>query len=144
MTLNKYISSVEERLKAATPGPWVKTIVPMEHNGYVDGEKKVRTYYFPTGPATIVDEFKNGGFHTQAKADAAFIAHAPTDIANLLAIVKVQRDALEFYAGEARDSGWDKNRFIALDKFGGFDADAAGPAVALNAIVEAEKIANSC
>jgi hypothetical protein len=55
----------------------------------------------------------------------------PPDVAEM---VRDMRRALEFYAGKAKDGWWEENRFMACDKFGGLDAEIAGPRVALDTL----------
>lgn len=44
------------------------------------------------------------------------------------------RAALKFYAGLATDAWWEGNRLLAVDKFGCFCEEIAGPYVALQAL----------
>lgn len=88
MSTNEYLESVEARLKTATPGPWQFTGSMDERRGQVSAPNinVDICFYTPDEPISHkghkVNNFK-------------FIAHAPTDIARLLEMVRVAKDALE-------------------------------------------------
>ena len=73
--------SIRDRLAKATPGPWVADGKTVHFDPVVLGEAEgYDEPYLLSRAGTIYDE----GGHTAADAD--LIAHAPTDIAALLAV----------------------------------------------------------
>ena len=101
---DEQLAEIEERLRAATPGPW---------QAMRQGNQYIETDYLPTAKvvgASVVTGLKRpwnphayisfgmrATTHEEARftdADADFIAHAPTDIAALIAEVKRLREAL--------------------------------------------------
>jgi hypothetical protein len=80
------IAEIEVRVKAATEGPW-------EYGKRPDG-----SVWLSTGNPERGQHYQGDweGFD----ADAAFIAHARTDVPYLLAEVKRLREALAFYERE--------------------------------------------
>ncbi len=82
--LPHYLAEVRARLEAATPGPWDYA------HGYVEAENCAD--YIVEGPDAINDD-DNGDF----------IAHAPADIAKLLAMLEVAREALEKISQEGSE-----------------------------------------
>lgn len=77
----EHLAAIRARLEAATPGPWPTSFGPC---GSDDGP----WHHTAWGP---MHEENEDGNHEQASeraaADAEFIAHAPQDIADLLAEV---------------------------------------------------------
>lgn len=51
-------------------------------------------------------------------------------LAEAMELLKRYREALKFYAGSENDSWWEKNRFYAVDKFGGLCVEISGPFMA--------------
>ena len=94
--LDKFIAECEGRLDAATPGPWYG-----ENGDYKGG-------YAIEGIAkqNKVDVVVNCDLYdcepgVQRIEDSRFIANAPTDLRKALRIIKVAREALQFYASAA-------------------------------------------
>ena len=102
---DEQLAEIEERLRAATPGPW---------QAMRQGNQYIETDYLPTAKvvgASVVTGLKRpwnphayisfgmrATTHEEARftdADADFIAHAPTDIAALIAEVRRLREALK-------------------------------------------------
>lgn len=108
MTLSQYLSEVEARVKAATPGPWKADdcLHWVPNRDYADE--------YITGPTTwTCTEHKNSmGLAPQGAVDEAeFIAHAPTDLARLVAMVKEMQKALAHYSVIAdRDGALGRDR----------------------------------
>ncbi len=79
------LSEIRERLEEATPGPWAQGMV---------GDRLLPEVDYPAGfgfvQVTLQSDDGAGGV-----GDAAFIAHAPEDIAYLLAEVERLRQASE-------------------------------------------------
>lgn len=103
MTTTALLSQVRARLAAATPGP--KEVIRFDNNsGEID-------YQVAGGkPYIILCQF--GDFdNPKAKADAHLLAHAPTDLAKLLAIVEVMQAALE----AIRDRASGRNHLLAYE-----------------------------
>lgn len=76
MSLSTYLEEVRLRAEQATPVPWIVDV----STDYA-GRYEIRQ-----------------AIGTEHKANAELIAHSRTDIEKLLAIVEVQRKALEFYS----------------------------------------------
>lgn len=75
---------IKSRLAAATPGPWTASQGSDEYNDPTE-------FYYVTSPTDTV--FLDGGLCEQADAD--LIAHAPDDIAALVAEVERLQGQLE-------------------------------------------------
>jgi hypothetical protein len=87
------IEAIRARLKAATPGPWEWHV---KENWYANDEN-FDAVVSPNG-ANVLEAYScDGCGHIDVEApDAQFIAHAPQDIADLLAeLEQVKRDAWE-------------------------------------------------
>jgi hypothetical protein len=77
---------IKKRLEAATPGPW--------RVGYNDGSG---VYDSNEDTFCISNDLNDCAFHADLSAnpnDSVLIAHAPTDISNLLQAVEIMREAL--------------------------------------------------
>lgn len=85
----KRLDGIEDRLAAATPGPWER----IEPNAD-DGDIRVQVYH--ANKRNVVHDSDSVAWKLKID-DATFIANAPGDIRDLLAVVKLQREALEFY-----------------------------------------------
>jgi len=72
--------AIEARLKAATPGPWEKEIAGIKGDRFMAA----------TGPWYSINARRD-----RIDEDADFIAHAPTDIATLLALVRRLREQVK-------------------------------------------------
>jgi len=81
------LNEIRARLEAATPGPWY--VSQGNHNLIM---AKVPNYY---AYEVIADAAQRGDFYSKADVNAALIAHAPTDIAKLLAVVEVLSAGLQ-------------------------------------------------
>lgn len=82
------IAEIAARLKAATPGPWVRstrnsgtTVITHQNTAQ---QRTIAECKFPT---TAVLSNADKTFDHEAEANAALIAHAPADIAHLLSEV---------------------------------------------------------
>jgi hypothetical protein len=108
------LPTIRARLAAATPGPWVR-------QSSDDGASDpwwIDTHASPEGPEPVWAPPQ----YPVSEADADFIAHAPDDIAALLAVAQ---------AAEALLAAWSVN-------IGDFDADMFNQKVdALRAALEA-------
>lgn len=90
MTINDHLAEIEARARAATPGPW-KT-----DEAYPD------TFIWGPNQAMVCDhEYETGairmrglGANLPIPANADFIAHARTDIPQLVAALRVAVEAL--------------------------------------------------
>lgn len=81
------LDKIRERLEAATPGPWVRTVNTAETQYLVRSKAR-----------TLLAEISWGGpmpLKAQSKGNAVLIAHAPEDIAYLLAEVDRLRTSIE-------------------------------------------------
>lgn len=97
MTSPTWLTEIEERVKAATPGPWIG----------VDEEKRGHLFQFvKSATATIKNNrgpdyarviLEDGEYDTKS-ADVALVAHAPTDLTRLIADNRRLREALEPFA----------------------------------------------
>lgn len=119
MNLPHLLEAIEARLKAATPGP--KEVIRFDNvSGEID-------YQVAGGkPYVILCQF--GDFENpKAKGDANLLAHAPQDLAKLLAIVKCMQAALE--------------RVIAHDRRLPDFSDNPQTLIASEALAEASKLA---
>lgn len=83
------LGPIEERLAAATPGPWCADPIE-DSDGWFVHSNVAPTY--PIVAATPVDGIDE--HRTQSEPDAEFIAHAREDVGDLLAEVKTLRAAL--------------------------------------------------
>jgi len=94
--LSKYLSEIEERLKAATPGPW-----KLEgKDGIVGGPD--------LWDIAVTDDremFSTGIPREQCHANATLIANAPTDLTRLLAIVRLYEEAINDSIARSDDHG---------------------------------------
>jgi hypothetical protein len=90
LSLDAFLSDVEKRLKAATQGPWA-VVSDSLHYAIAAGDN------VPIGSYLRVVETnewqQNGPRHSNAggierERDAEFIAHAPQDVAGLVAVVR--------------------------------------------------------
>lgn len=93
MTLTSYLAEIRGRLKAATPGPWTarceqKQIYPGTHAIYPTGVRPI----FMDDPWDWTQ--KDRPEIKQVCNDADLIANAPVDLARLLEIVEIYREAL--------------------------------------------------
>lgn len=99
MTLDERLKDIEERLNDITPWPWrwirndEDSTDPDET--YIDGYKIVAK----DGIITVMDDGSAGGEYSPRISpddpDGILIERAPTDIALLLEMVKVAREALK-------------------------------------------------
>lgn len=87
MTLNEKLKEIEARLEKATPGPWRA----VRNNAL--GE----TWFniFSLGDNNVLAMIGDLADEVKQSPDAELIAHAPTDLALLLSLVKEYRAALE-------------------------------------------------
>lgn len=95
------LSEIEERVKAATPGPWRLTL------GGPDEQVVTRT----TWAMNTVANFNTKGRHHD---NAQLIAHTPTDLSALTKALRVAVSAIEAVASGAERS--DERASIALSK----------------------------
>lgn len=102
----KRLSEIEGRLKDATPGPWY-----IDSRGDIVSKKALTL--MPNNTKIVIGDPDYLNEH-----DAELIANAPTDIRDLLAVVKLQREALEQI--KAEDEGfiekWASEALEACDK----------------------------
>jgi len=93
------LDEMQARCDAATPGPWCSEID--EYNGHPDPDAVQRQVM-----AGVNDELRrvaicepehslDGGYDKQPTANAAFIAHARTDMPRLIAVVKVLKGFID-------------------------------------------------
>lgn len=87
-TIKTLLQSIQNRLNAATPGPW-------SHGRGITPYVAKRDWVEVQNQATIC--------HDVRPADADFIANAPTDQARLLAAAQAASDLHEHRIGEYRD-----------------------------------------
>lgn len=83
---DEQLAEIEARLKAATPWPWKEHGIRMETGDITVGIERITVASVHNGVALgeiLLNKAPNSQF-----ANAAFIAHAPDDIAALLAEVK--------------------------------------------------------
>ena len=105
--MQKRLSEIKERLERATPGPWFVAEQPFDDRSTaIYGDNKAPVSIDPHGARFITDcdvtmEWTEGEPDQSVfdRANARFIANAPTDIAYLLAMVERAREALEACAG---------------------------------------------
>jgi hypothetical protein len=106
------LDEIEARLAAATPGPWWwrNTSEP-----YLQGARtRIVMAFRRMGTHAAQPQFRDsdgllvdgGKANLNAFPDAALIAHAPADLAALLAVVKAVRTKAEGWAGMAPDDDW--------------------------------------
>ena len=94
------LEAIEARLEAATPGPWEErgndVIAPdiADITGFADVEEFKEIMDCDPLPRVVVSLFAAMGGENP-DADAALIAHAPTDIAALIAEVRRLRGELD-------------------------------------------------
>lgn len=91
------IEEIKARLAKATPGPWVWDGDPVQPDALFSDTAEVTIF-------EAVDAYNNAAMRWPGQnrvADQAFIAHAPEDIAYLLAELETARAAL---AGAADDA----------------------------------------
>jgi len=88
------LKAIEERLESIRAYPW--TITPEE---FIDGDR-----VYIDGPDSLIAEVVITDDTDQDYANGVFIAHAPADIAHLLAEVKRLREKLDFYADLPADA----------------------------------------
>lgn len=111
------LSAIETRLKAATPGPW-----RAKQMNHADGDP----WFFVLdadgrGPVveTVVAQTKYLVAPEAAqRADVDFIAHAPEDVAGLLAACRALREALQPFAAllhKAHRNRPDESPFYRVD-----------------------------
>lgn len=81
------IAEIRERLEGATPGPWQAISSGREHGDH--------WYVTDAGEAIASIHASDGEDEDQREPDAEFIAHAPDDIAYLLARLSAVTDALD-------------------------------------------------
>ena len=87
MTVQSFLAEIESRLNAATPGQW---LAHERNESSVFREFEIRVH-----AGTL---FRSTSYGRMAE-DAQLIAHAPTDLARLLAIVREYEAALKKAAG---------------------------------------------
>lgn len=102
--MQKRLSEIKERLERATPGPWFVAEQPFDDRSTaVYGDNKAQVSIDPHGARFIADcdvtmEWTEGEPDQSVfdRANARFIANAPTDIAHLLATVEKLKASLEY------------------------------------------------
>ena len=97
--MKRDIAAIKARLDAATPGPWTWT--PMDDGYYC--------VLVGANGTEVIDDGSHGGEYggmTTDSPDAIFIAHAPADIAALLARVAELEKAL---AAVGSELAWTKH-----------------------------------
>jgi hypothetical protein len=85
------LSSIKQRLKAATPGPWTKH----EHIKDADGNHSIAIPCAIMRARGMPSNAQIDASMREGSANAEFIVHAPEDIEALVACVEVMREALE-------------------------------------------------
>jgi hypothetical protein len=97
MTLHERIGQIEDRLKAATPGPW-----DAHHDDH--GDDYGETWVKGSGDdhedkwnKVCALSYDSSLFENHAN-NSKFIANCPSDLATLLEVVRVYQLALEVYA----------------------------------------------
>jgi hypothetical protein len=80
------LQAIEARLKAATPGPWLQNIYPIEDGGLI--------VHLPSGNRPKIAYISGDN-----EANAALIANAPQDLALLVGEVRTQRNLIELFSG---------------------------------------------
>lgn len=100
----KRLEQIAARLEKATPGPWAYAYeytclvaISKTREPYTEGTKGS-----PSGFGGEAELDLDSGINNDDKSEAngQFIAHSRADIETLLEVVKMQREALEFYANE--------------------------------------------
>ena len=107
------LEAIRKRLERATPGPWFVAEQPFDDRSTaVYGDNKAQVSIDPHGARFIADcdvtmEWTEGEPDQSVfdRANARFIANAPTDIAYLLATVEKLRIALTAEIAEVRRLG---------------------------------------
>jgi len=89
MTVPLDLRAVEARLKGATPGPWVIRITP-GLPGFVQAPR-----LSPSDPYDVEVLGEDDTLYPTRGADMEFVAHAPKDVAALLAALREVRAALK-------------------------------------------------
>lgn len=119
-SLTKYLEEIEGKLSKAAPAPWQRT-------GTAVNLLDIASYSVPMGERHVCS--LNGlEYNPKHIANADLIAAAPTALATLIKIVKVQSEALDRVCAD-----------YGTDYFqGGLAVDA--PEIAFNALTEIEKI----
>lgn len=85
------LSEIEARLAAATPGPWEADVFPVRKRSRKTG--RVLAYRPEDGSVGSVSVIPSDGMYgVMDGPDAELIAHAPADLAALVAVVKATRD----------------------------------------------------
>jgi len=99
MTPTNFLAPIKERLKKATPGPWVHT----RHSNSLIGILP----HTVVGKDDLAQVCQPSGREEQ-KANADLIAHAPTDLSRLIEVVEAQAEVItRFKESEMATSGWD-------------------------------------
>ncbi len=94
------LESIRRRLEAATPGPWKATVVSGDSAYYSNPSSNIHLndmVAWPVGPMSKSQ--------AMASRDAELIAHAPTDIARLLAFVEPIAELITMFRGEGVNLG---------------------------------------
>lgn len=114
------LAAIQGRLTKATPGPWVHS----QHGCYVilgyKPEKKRIDGYGADDHVCVLDDGDHHQYRSEDEqlANAALIAHAPTDIARLLAEVRRLNKASRYLAEQMVHDGGAGLRWA-----GAFDED---------------------
>lgn len=93
MNLNR-LYEIATRLRASTPGPWASTYHNRTETWTVTSPSKGGENDTCNDTEFIVVQAKTGSCSDELD-NVNFIANSPTDTKDLLAVVKVQREALE-------------------------------------------------
>jgi len=94
MTLTDQLAEIKKRLEAATPGQWVNQkcfsdwgFPFVNHVGPVGTKTPIELRY--GGKVNCFRDDKDAKLNAQSNADAELIAHCPTDLKKLIAVVEI-------------------------------------------------------
>lgn len=96
--LQDRLKEIKDRIERATPGPWTKGPVHLRNYSHFNLVANVRG-------VEILGQYKA----VSCGDDAAFIAHAPTDLAKLIKVIEVYEESLEEMMAHLCDSRSDGN-----------------------------------
>ncbi len=98
------IESIHQRLDAGTPGPWADALGPLFGAVVCPGLSNDSEYTDVVYGGRVVCE-------SIGTADAALVAHAPTDLALLLEVAEAAREARDSSGVECAD---ERLRYVVL------------------------------
>lgn len=131
MTLPQFLQELEEKARAATPGPWGTE--PGTYGHRITYQDSNYDYPSEKWTAYLGTRDKLSDSYNQWQRDATFIAAAnPDTVLRLIEIVRVQQEALEFVAAES----------VSLEKLASLGDEVYNDTLkAREALSEAQRIA---